>query len=350
MEAIFYVQDANIDSVFDLDTQSKAYTQDVINKTKQIDEYLKTGTILSENAKQFLSNNLKLFYLNNSLLDLDPTGKFPNILDKLEKSFYSCLSYFDLNNPQYLYCDYYYFVLQSILDNQILNIPRIGDTSVQDWMKEVKAIMADLIGSNTGLFYDLLAASAYSKQFIDETKPLSETQIKNIKSYFKNKSFVDILLTENEKIAKVTGITSHLQINETPAVPKEKVLDAIVAKYKGKVVMVDFWATWCGPCLAAMKESREFKKEMSDKDVVFVYITNRSSPKELWEKKIQGIGGEHYYLNNDGEWDSISLSDKYGFNGIPTYLIFDTTGELKHRRIAYPGNDEIREMVEDLLP
>ncbi|GHV22356.1 hypothetical protein FACS189428_4300 [Clostridia bacterium] len=352
LNALRYQQEADRDSIFDLDTQSEAYMLYVITQTKQVDEYLKTNTKLSENAKQYLSNELKLFYLNNNLLDIDPTGEIPTILEKMEKSFYSGLSYFDLNNPQYLYCNYYYFVLQSILDNQILNIPRIGDTPVPDWMKEVKATMADLIGSDTGLFYDMLAASAYSKQFIDETKPLSEIQIKNIKNYFKNKSFVNILLTENEKITKVAGITSHLQINETSAFSKEAkgtLVDAIVSEYQGKVVVIDFWATWCSPCLAAMKESRELKNEMLNKDVVFVYITNMSSPKSLWEKKIQGIGGEHYYLNAN-EWESISYSDQYEFDGIPTYLLFDTNGVLRHKITSYPGNDEMRKMIEELLP
>jgi hypothetical protein len=87
---------------------------------------------------------------------------------------------------------------------------------------------------------------------------------------------------------------------------------------------------------------------MLDKDVVFVYLTNKSSPKALWEKKIPGIGGEHYYLNGE-EWESISYSDKYGFEGIPTYLIFDKKGELKMKTTAYPGNDAMRKMIEGLL-
>jgi hypothetical protein len=66
-------------------------------------------------------------------------------------------------------------------------------------------------------------------------------------------------------------------------------------------------------------------------------------------KRILEIGGEHYYLTAE-EWKIISGSNKYGFDGIPTYLIFDKNGELKRKITAYPGTEEMREMIEELLP
>jgi thiol-disulfide isomerase/thioredoxin len=157
------------------------------------------------------------------------------------------------------------------------------------------------------------------------------------------------LFAENEKL--ITELSEKLPtfMNETPSVPKEKIMDAIVSKYQGKVIVVDFWATWCGPCLDAMKKSKSLKLEMKDKNVVFVYITNPSSPSASWETRIQTIGGEHYYLN-EKEWESISHSDKYGFEGIPTYLLFDANGVLKNKITAYPGNEKMQKMIEELLP
>jgi hypothetical protein len=98
-----------------------------------------------------------------------------------------------------------------------------------------------------------------------------------------------------------------------------------------------------------MKKSASLKLEMQNKNVVFVYISNLSSPVATWETRIQAIGGEHYYLNKE-EWESISFSDKYGFDAIPTYLFFDTNGVLKDKITAYPGTDEMRKMIEALLP
>jgi thiol-disulfide isomerase/thioredoxin len=265
----------------------------------------------------------------------------------MEVSYYTFLKDFDLNNPKMLYDNYSVGVLESVLSDPTLNIPPVEDIPINDWLQEVKRIMTDIIGFDTGLFYDMLAANAYYKQFIEETKPLSKIQKENIQKYFKNQSFVDILFAENEKIIKIAAITSSLKINETPAVSKEELMNVIISKYKGKVVVVDFWATWCAPCLDAMKKSRELKKEMMDKDVVFVYMANVSSPEELWEKKIRGIGGEHYYLNRE-EWEY--LLDSYDFSGIPTYLFYDSTGVLKNKIVGYPGTDEMRKMIGELLP
>jgi thiol-disulfide isomerase/thioredoxin len=314
---------------------------------------------LSSKAKEFITYYYGIYYLSsyfffysdymhdlymNSREDKDAPDDF--VPQEPGKSYYSFLKYFDINNPKWLYSDYY-MMLRSILSNNTLNIPPIEDIPIKDWLKEVKATMTDLIGSDTGLFYDMLVANAYARQFHEKIKPLSETQIENIKKYFKNKSLADILLTENEKITKVTEIASSLKVNDTPIVPKEELMNEIISKYKGKVVVVNFWATWCRPCLEDMEKYRELNTEMLGKGVVFLYLTDVSSPKEQWKKKIQGIGGEHYYLTEE-EWNYILLS--LDFNGRPAYLFYDANGVLKNKSIGDPGTNEMRKMIEDLLP
>ncbi|MDR0865073.1 MAG: TlpA family protein disulfide reductase [Candidatus Symbiothrix sp.] len=358
------------------DMKPEEFRQYAMDRMKEKITFALDGESLPPKAKNWISNEFKLIYLAEVLLDYKDymSLNYRNFKNEEEpddftpqepdKSYYSFLKEFDLNNSQYLYNQTYSTVLERILRNDTLSIPPIGDTPIDRWMKEVKEILSDLVGFDKGLFYDLLATNSYAQQFNDASRPLSNQQKENITNYFKGKKeeIAKILLNKNKEIEKIAGITAHLKINETPIVPEKELtdpahdhpkgllIDSIVARYKGKVVLIDFWATWCSPCLKAMQTSRELKQEMIGKDVIFVYITNSSSPKELWEKKIQGIGGEHYYLENDGEWESISYSDKYEFDGIPTYLIFDTNGVFKHKFTSYPGNDEMRKMLEELIP
>jgi thiol-disulfide isomerase/thioredoxin len=359
--AIYFMPaETNYDAA--LKMQPETYSKKIMSFMEERLEIVNTHSELSENAKQFVRNALKQSYLNMNLLDYEETmsifyrnrqRSIHAAIDenftplKPEISYYSFLKYFDLNNPQYLYCGYYSMVLQTILANETLNIPSIGDTPIEDWLQAVKVILSDLIGSDTGIFYDILVANDYVKQLNEDAKPLSDKQKTNIKKYFKNKSFVDILFAENKKLIKAIE-ESHKLINETPIVSNgETIMDAIISKHKGKVVLVDFWATWCGPCLSAMKEMNGFKEEMKNKNVVFVYITDSSSPRGTWEKKVNEIGGEHYYLTQK-EWEYIS--NDFEFHSIPTYLFYNANGVLKNKQTGYPGNEEMRKMIEELLP
>jgi len=318
-------------------------------------------SLISDKAKNLITNQFRLMYLGGCLLtykdyitlnyhNFKPKGEQDNFTaQEPNRSYYAFLKDFNLSDPQYLYNDRYPKVLNYLLSNKTLNIPAIKDMPIEVWLKEVKTVMADLIGSDTGLFYDLLAANAYALQFNNELKPLSDIQKDNIRSYFKNKEITKILLNKNEEVIQLEKEKNYFKtvINTTPAVPKEALMNAIISKFKGKAVLVDFWATWCMPCMQAMKANREVKSEMHNKNVAFVYITNVSSPKELWEEKIKIIGGEHYYLTKD-EWEYVMNS--FEFNGIPYYLFYDTKGVLKNKVTAYPGAEKMQKMIGELLP
>ena len=313
---------------------------------------------LSEISKNWVANCIKLFMLDWIYFDYRKSMQvgYKNAGNEdvenyhppePDKNFYAFLKDYDLNNPQYLYHSQYYVVLQKVLLNETLNIPPIGDTPIAQWMKEVKKILSKLVGFNKGLFYDLLAANSYARQFNNELRPLTDQQKENITNYFKE-DVAKMLLRKNDEIIRLAAQKDPLVVNETPAVPTPQLMDAIISKYKGKVVIVDFWATWCGPCLMAMEEYRTVKSKLQGKNVVTVYLTNQTSPPKAWEEKIKGIGGEHYYIEKFDDWKH--LMDIFSFQYIPSYVIFDIQGEVRHKFTTYPGNDQMQAMIEELLP
>ena len=118
----------------------------------------------------------------------------------------------------------------------------------------------------------------------------------------------------------------------------EEVFKNIIQPYQGKPVLVDFWATWCGPCKAAMKTILPLKAELAGK-VAFVYVTGPSSPKNLWENMISEIHGDHYYVT-DEQWDT--LLSQFESQGIPTYVVVGKDGNVKNKYIGFPGIDTLR--------
>lgn len=318
---------------------------------------VQNDTLLSKELKEILAKDFHLFLYNAHVFDYERemmlnyhnTSNDKNNkpeLQKIDKSYFHFLKDFKLNDPQYLYCFTFPEFQKTILQNEILDLPEIGESSIPAWLKTVKAILSDLVGFDNGQYYDILAANAYGRQLNEELRPLSEKQKKNIENYWENGEIAKILFRKNQKVVALDKFKSIVIVNDVSLVANDKVIETILAKHKNKVVFIDFWATWCSPCLEAIQEFRSTKNEFHDKNVVFVYLTNGSSPRKLWEEKIQGIGSEHYYLKAS-QWEYIM--EQFGFEAIPSYLLYDKEGIFNNKFTGFPGNEKVKEMINNLL-
>ena len=114
---------------------------------------------------------------------------------------------------------------------------------------------------------------------------------------------------------------------------------------KGKVVVIDFWATWCGPCVAEMPKMKKLYAEYKDKGVEFIGISLDQSKDKggLTDLKDyvakNGIQWPQYYQGNF--WQS-EFSSSWGINSIPCVFLIDAEGNL--------ASVEARGKLETMIP
>lgn len=158
----------------------------------------------------------------------------------------------------------------------------------------------------------------------------------------------DETVRESQKTiaAQKEGLPADVHYLDMTDIAPEDILSAILSKYKGKAVLIDVWATWCGPCRMGHKLMAPLKEELKGKDIEFVYITSPSSPYEDWKNMIGDIPGNHYYLTKE---QYNHLLDLYHSNGIPTYAIYDASGKQTYTEIGFPGVETIKEEIEKAL-
>lgn len=124
-------------------------------------------------------------------------------------------------------------------------------------------------------------------------------------------------------------LQKNAHVMPTPNVADDKVFEAIISPYKGKVIMVDLWNTWCGPCRAAIKSNEPLKTgELSNDDIVWIYIADESSDPVKYLEMIPDIKGIHYKVNAE---QIKAIREHFKVDGIPYYILVDREGKAEGR-------------------
>ena len=177
---------------------------------------------------------------------------------------------------------------------------------------------------------------------MDDLEVLSDSVIQTAHPLFqsglrhRNDSIREYVAELKKKIAE--GALER--ILPVPDVPNDKLIETIVAQHPGKAVFIDIWATWCGPCKKGIKMMEPLKMKLKDKDVVFVYLTNESSPQEDFERQVAFVSGQHYRL------PGTKFSEYFpGVDAIPQYYLYNREGKLVWQQCGW--DDEELETVKE---
>ncbi len=114
--------------------------------------------------------------------------------------------------------------------------------------------------------------------------------------------------------------------------------------FKGKVIILDFWATWCGPCRIEMPGFVELQKEYREKGVQIIGVSfDRGNI-----KKVIGFR-EDYNINYPILMDDGSVARKYGVSAIPTTYVIDREGNLFKKYVGSREKNVFKNDIEELL-
>jgi len=120
-----------------------------------------------------------------------------------------------------------------------------------------------------------------------------------------------------------------------------------LSDFKGKVVLVDVWSTWCTPCKKEIPYLNKLEKELHGKDVVFISVSV-DKDKKAWEKYLQEHEMGGIQLIGDKAFDS-SITKNYNIHSIPRFLLFDKAGKILNSKADRPSNPALKEQILDAL-
>jgi len=121
-----------------------------------------------------------------------------------------------------------------------------------------------------------------------------------------------------------------------------------LASLKGKVVLVDVWATWCGPCKQEIPHLKKLEEQMHGKDVAIISLsTDAVKDKDKWLQMIkdENLGGIQLFAGGPGN----EFSQYYKVNTIPRFLVFDKQGKIVTVDSPRPSNPALKELLEKEL-
>ena len=192
------------------------------------------------------------------------------------------------------------------------------------------------------------------KAFDGTHKALSQELMDTLKTWITIPSIYDDVVKRNDYYIALANhqldkLIMKTDVNVAGMTEGKEILKKLLEPYKGKIVLIDVWGTWCGPCKAALKHSQEEYKRLAKYDIQYVYFAN-SSPKDSWENVIKeydvtGPNVAHFNLPKEQQ----SAIERYlKVNSYPTYKLVDPQGNVLDIKVDARNLKELDKVIKML--
>ena len=118
---------------------------------------------------------------------------------------------------------------------------------------------------------------------------------------------------------------------------------------RGKLLYIDVWATWCGPCIKEMPALKELVKEYAKKDIEFVSISiDGKNDYDKWKKMVpeKNVGGIQLY---DAEGLDSDFMKAFSVSLIPRFMMIDSEGKIITAKAPRPSSEDVRKFIDSHL-
>jgi thiol-disulfide isomerase/thioredoxin len=167
-------------------------------------------------------------------------------------------------------------------------------------------------------------------------------KVQGFRQEFAGSPYSDLLEKEWAKKNKISLSAPAFQLNDMYGKPVS------IADFKGKIVYVDFWGSWCIPCMAQMPHSARLQEMFKGRDVVFLFI-NFYDTRQKWlaaikKEKLKGI-----HVKAEAEHEDY-FNEAFGIkNGFPRYALINRKGLLVTTAAPHPGDEGAAAFLEKHL-
>lgn len=297
------------------------------------------GRAVSPAFFQFMITEIDFDYGNSLLIYPRNHRYFNNIQHSLvlPKKYYRFLKKIDINGQNSLYSEAYKNYLDAYITYQVEQLPKHEKRSF--YRTKIKLTRQYLVGSAKHYMLTQIFIDAGSRnQLYELSRDVDVFLVSDAPDFYK------------KMIKKTYQIANTLRPGRpAPHFSLEDSNGNIVnlEDFRGKVIYLDFWATWCGPCRKEINPARDLKKRFKGKDVVFLYIT-LDTDKKGWKKFIKDNNMAGIHLFAGGGFDS-KIAQLFDVKGVPTYYIIDKTGLIASNKPKRPSQRGVEQEIQAIL-